>query len=195
MIASVNGMAAMKAFRADIRQRCAADGRDPDSLKIFFLLMPIIGRSADDAREKLESLRRSSNAVDRNGAFASAISNVDFAAFDMDARIPEVETQGGSGALRKMLGADPEATLREALHGAHSSSVELVGTVEEIAHRMLEIADEVQPDGFLFTPPYQRVSKAYAARLANELAPALQKNGLMSVSPKPGTLKQKIGIS
>jgi FMN-dependent oxidoreductase (nitrilotriacetate monooxygenase family) len=195
VIAATNGMEAMKDYKNKIREKCESIGRDPESIKVFFLLMPIIGKSTEDARSKLSELRASSNAVERNSAFTSAISGIDFATLDLDSIKPELETQGGSGALKKMLGGDPNATLREVLYNANSSSVELVGTASEIADRMVEVVDQVQPDGFLFTPPYQRMTKDYVRQLAEELAPELQKRGIMSPVPKMGTLKQKLGLN
>ncbi len=195
VIASTNGLEGMKDYKDKIRINCESIGRDPDSVKVFFLLMPIFGKSSLDAREKLAELRASSNAVERNSAFTSAISGIDFATLELDSVKPELETQGGSGALKKMLGGDPEATLREALYNANASSVELLGTAAEVADRMAEVVDQVQPDGFLFSPPYQRMTRQYVRQLAEELAPELQKRGIMSAVPKRGTLKQKLGLN
>ncbi len=52
IVAHTKGIAAMKAYRDDVRARMAACGRDPDTCKVLFLVAPIIGETEAEAQQK-----------------------------------------------------------------------------------------------------------------------------------------------
>jgi long-chain alkane monooxygenase len=52
IIATANEISGMKEFRADIRQRAVAIGRDPDEIKVLYLVYPILGETREEARDK-----------------------------------------------------------------------------------------------------------------------------------------------
>jgi FMN-dependent oxidoreductase (nitrilotriacetate monooxygenase family) len=52
IVAHTKGIAAMKAYRDDVRARMVAHGRDPVTCKVLFLVAPIIGETEADARDK-----------------------------------------------------------------------------------------------------------------------------------------------
>ena len=63
--------------------------------------------------------------------------------------------------------------------GGVVSSVELIGTPDQVAARMGAVMEEVGGDGFLITTPVLRVSRRYLVEIADGLVPALQKRGLV----------------
>ncbi len=196
VIVSAKGPAGMKAFRDDVRAKVAAAGRDPDSVKVFFLLAPVLGATTSEARAKHDRLRSSPFILERTLAFTSSISNIDFAQFDLDKPLPTLTTEGGSGTLEKIIqqsgGQGSDKTLRELAKIGMGNSVDLVGTPDEVADEMVAIAEHVGGDGFLFTSPSQQVSRHYITELTEGLAPALQKRGLMRSASTPGTLRHKL---
>ena len=49
VVASVKGVEAMRAYREDIRARRRAQGLDPETVKVLFLVAPIVAETAEDA--------------------------------------------------------------------------------------------------------------------------------------------------
>ena len=86
-------------------------------------------------------------------------------------------------------------TLRELVvdgGGGLVSSVELIGTPDQVAERMGEVMAEVGGDGFLITTPVLRVSRRYLAEVADGLVPALQKRGLARTQYKHELLRDNL---
>ena len=52
IIAVANGVAGMKAYRDDVRARAAAMGRNPDDIKVLYLVYVCLGETAEEARAK-----------------------------------------------------------------------------------------------------------------------------------------------
>jgi alkanesulfonate monooxygenase SsuD/methylene tetrahydromethanopterin reductase-like flavin-dependent oxidoreductase (luciferase family) len=108
---------------------------------------------------------------------------VDFSRFPLDEPLPEkLTTNGESGSLDKFQQWGSGKTLRElasASGGGLVSSMELIGTPDQVAEQMGETMRQVGGDGFLLTTPVMRVSRRYLVEIADGLVPALQKRGLV----------------
>src|SRR3954465_6500083 len=52
IVASIKGTGAMKAYRDDVRARAAAQGRNPDHVKVLFRVNPVIGGTMEEAKAK-----------------------------------------------------------------------------------------------------------------------------------------------
>jgi alkanesulfonate monooxygenase SsuD/methylene tetrahydromethanopterin reductase-like flavin-dependent oxidoreductase (luciferase family) len=76
--------------------------------------------------------------------------------------------------------------------GGIVSSVELIGTPDQVAERMGDVMAEVGGDGFLITTPVLRVSRRYVVEIADGLIPALQKRGLTRTAYKHDTLRDHL---
>jgi len=90
-------------------------------------------------------------------------------------------TNGEQGSLDKFQNFGSGKTLRQLVvdgSGGLVSSVELIGTPDQVADRMGEVMAQVGGDGFLITTPVLRVSRRYLVEIADGLVPALQKRGL-----------------
>ena len=182
IVSVASGVADMKAFRDDIRTRAAAAGRSPDSIKIFFCVTPTLGETAADAHEKHHRMLNTPYFIDDMLASISAITDIDFAKFDLDEPLPErLQTNGEQGSLDKFQQWGSGKTLRQLVvdgAGGLVSSVELIGTPSQVAARMGEVMDEVGGDGFLVTTPVLRVGRRYLIEIADGLVPELQRLGL-----------------
>lgn len=182
IVSVASGVEDMKAFRADIRARAAAMGRDPDGIKVLFCVTPVLGETEADAREKHARMLNSAYFIDDMLASISAITDIDFAQFALDAPLPErLVTNGEQGSLDKFQQWGSGKSLRELVvdgAGGLVSSVELIGTPADVAVRMGEVMAEVGGDGFLITTPVLRVGRRYLAEVADGLVPELQRRGL-----------------
>ena len=52
VVAALGTVAEMKAFRDDMRERVAAEGRDPDSCKVLFVVSPTLGETDAEAEDR-----------------------------------------------------------------------------------------------------------------------------------------------
>jgi FMN-dependent oxidoreductase (nitrilotriacetate monooxygenase family) len=184
IVVHTKGVAAMKAYRNDVRARMAACGRDPDQCKVLFLVAPVIGETEAEAQEK-QRMRtaRAAEQLPQRLAHLGKVTNIDFGRFDLDAPLPEdVTTNGHQQTLDEFRAKAAGRTLREAMsqHNATELSVELVGTPESLAARMGEVMEEVGGDGFLFSMP--NVNRRTLAEVEDGLIPALQDRGLVRAS-------------
>ncbi|HWK47618.1 MAG TPA: NtaA/DmoA family FMN-dependent monooxygenase [Stellaceae bacterium] len=180
IVASVKGVDAMRAYREDIRARMVAQGRDPDTCKVLFLVSPLIAETSEDAQRLKE--RRAAQAaaqVDRKLAFLGKITNIDFAQFDLDAPVAALTTNGHQQTLDDFKRKAGNRSLREAItaYSSDGGSVELVGSPDDLAAQMAEAMTHAGGDGFLFSLP--NVTRRTIAEIEDGLVPALQKRGLM----------------
>jgi FMN-dependent oxidoreductase (nitrilotriacetate monooxygenase family) len=183
IISVANGVEGMKAFREDIRARAVAQGRDPNEIKVLFCITPTLADTEEEARAKYIRTTTSDNFVTDILSSISAITEIDFSQFEVDQPLPhKLVTNGESGSLDKFQQWGSGKTLRELAAdggGGLVSSLELIGTPDQVADKMGEAMAEVGGDGFLITTPVLRVSRRYLVEIADGLVPALQRRGLV----------------
>jgi len=196
IVSVANGIEGMKEFRADIRKRATAAGRNPDDIKVLFCITPTLGETEGDARAKYERHTTSDHFVNDVLASISAITEIDFAQYDLDKALPEkLITNGESGTLDKFQQWGSGKTLRElaaSSGGGLVSSLELIGTPAQVADMMGDAMAEVGGDGFLITTPVLRVGRLYLTEVADGLVPELQKRGLMRTEYKHKLLRDNL---
>jgi long-chain alkane monooxygenase len=179
IIATATGIEGMKAYRDDVRARMAAHGRKPDDCKVLFLVSPILGDTAEEARQKRQAMIAAPDYIEETFIGMSSITEIDFSAFDLDAPLPEITTNGERGSLDKFAQWGSGKTLRQLVAERVDRSIELVGTPEQVADRMGEVMEAVGGDGFLITRPGQTgLTRKYIIEITDGLVPALQRRGL-----------------
>ncbi len=180
IVASVKGIEAMRAYRIDVRARRAEQGLDPDTLKVLFLVAPLVAETEEDAqRLKQRRAERVAAQVDRKLAFLGKLTNIDFAQFDLDAPVGSLTTNGHQQTLDDFKRKAGNRSLREAVaaYSSDGGSVELVGTPDGVAGQMAEAMEAVGGDGYLFSMP--DISRRTIAEVEDGLVPALQRRGLV----------------
>ena len=180
VVASVKGTDAMRAYRDDVRARRRAQGLDPATTKVLFLVAPVVAETEEDAQAlKARRAAQAAAQVDRKLAFLGKITNIDFARFDLDAPVGQLTTNGHQQTLDDFKRKAGDRTLRQAVaaYNSDGGSVELVGTPDGVAAQMAEAMQEVGGDGFLFSMP--NISRRSVAEIEDGLVPALQKRGLV----------------
>jgi FMN-dependent oxidoreductase (nitrilotriacetate monooxygenase family) len=179
IVAGAKGVGAMRAYRTDVRARRAEQGLDPDTVKVLFLVSPIIAETDDDAQTlKARRAAQVATQVDRKLAFLGKITNIDFAQFDLDAPVGELTTNGHQQSLDEFKRKAGNRSLRDAVaaYNSDGGSVELVGTPDAVAGQMAEAMQEAGGDGFLFS--MTNISRRSIAEIEDGLVPALQRRGL-----------------
>ena len=195
IICSIKGVDGMKRYRDDVRQRAIAQGRNPDDIKVLFLVSPVLAESDEEARaRKLAKVRRAEERVALRLAHLSKITNIDFAALDLDAPVAELKlaTNGHQATLEDFIRKAGGRTLREAAadYAANPYSVDLCGSPATVAAQMGEVMREVGGDGFLFS--LNDVSRRSVAEIADGLVPELQQLGLTRRSYQHTQLRQHL---
>lgn len=174
IICAPRGIAAMKAYRDDVRARAVDAGRDPDKIKLLFLVSPIIDETMEGAQARRQARwDTAEREVEFGLAALSRSTGIDFSQFDLDEPIPHLESNGHQSSARQMEGQ----ILRDVLRYHRSlECVPLTGTAASVAAEMDEVMQEVGGDGFLLVESY--FSRRYVTEICDGLVPELQKRGL-----------------
>jgi FMN-dependent oxidoreductase (nitrilotriacetate monooxygenase family) len=193
IIATTNGTDGMKAYRDDVRRHAAAQGRDPDSIKVLFLIAPVVADTMAAAREQYERILASPGFTERTLALFGSFMDIDFSIYDLDQPLPHLTTNAEQGALDKFCQPGSGKTLRQLVRDSGTSStLELVGTPDHVAEQMGAAMEEVGGDGFLITTPWHRLSRSYIASITDGLVPALQRRGLTRNVYTRSTLRETL---
>lgn len=195
MISMVKSASAAKTYRDDMRARVLSKGRNPDEVKFLFLATPIIAATDAEAEEqaRLATLARSSDkAIEYNLWNMSYTSGgrIDFGAIPPDTLVKDIDLSKQNGEYTSIanLFQDSEGkTLREVVATSHQvTDMGLVGSPDTVAAKMGEIMEEAGGDGFLIYLPTTRMNMAM---VADGLAPALRRRGLIREEYTESTLK------
>jgi FMN-dependent oxidoreductase (nitrilotriacetate monooxygenase family) len=194
IITLADGLEGMKWYRDDIRERAKAHGRNPDNIKVLFLVIPTLAETHEEALAKKERLVSSQAFMEQTLGLISAITDIDFAKFDLDSPLPHLTTQGEQGSLDKFQQWGSGKTLRQLIYESSEfeSSIELLGTPDSVADRMGEIIEETGGDGFLITTHNQATSRRQVLEVTEGLVPALQRRGLVRTAYEHATLRETL---
>ena len=189
IIAVANGVSGMKAYRDDVRTRALAAGRDPDDIKVLFLVYPVIGETTEEAWAKHRRMVNAPAFIEAALAAIGTVTDIDFSQFDLDRELPPLTTNGEQGALDKFAQWGSGKTLRQLAAERYESGLQLIGTPDEVAQKMGDAMASVGGDGFLVSTPFQRVSRRAVVEITEGLVPALQRRGLVRTKYEGGTLR------
>lgn len=192
IIATANGVKAMKQFRDDVRERAARFGRNPDAIKVLYQLAPVLGETEAEAQAANERNISSQRHIDQRLVHISVLTDIDFSQFDLDKPLPYLTTNGESTMLAKFAQYGSKKTLRELVRDASKGGVDLIGTPDQVATRMGEIMAEVGGDGFLLRQPFNYLSRRYISEVTEGLVPALQRRGLVRTEYTGSTLRETL---
>ena len=180
IIAPASSVKAMISYRDDVRTLAAQAGRDPDDIKVLFLIAPVVAATQAAAHERVRAITEHPTYFEKCLAMISAITDIDFSRFDLDEQLPTLTTNGEQGSLDAFAQWGSGKTLRQLAIDQVSRGVPgLIGTPDQVAARMEEIMEEVGGDGFLITRPNTTlISREYITSICDGLVPALQRRGL-----------------
>ena len=189
IIATANGHGGMKAYRDDVRARAAAAGRDPDDIKVLFLIYPCIGETTEEAWAKYRRLVNGPAFIEAALAAIGTVTDIDFSQFDLDKELPPLTTNGEQGSLDKFAQWGSGKTLRQLASERYDGGLQLVGTPDEVAEKMGAAMGAIGGDGFLVSTPFQRSSRRVVVEITEGLVPALQRRGLVRTRYEGTTLR------
>lgn len=185
-----------QAFRADLRERVQKYGRDPDSIKILPGLMPIVGRTDEEAQEKLETIQ---NLLPINaivGALGRHSGGIDLSELPPDGPLPELPPSNSAKARQDLLVELSRRhgwSIRElanfvALAGGH---LVVVGSPKKIADLMEDWLENDGADGFNLMFPFFPTPLDDFVDL---VVPELQARGIYREDYEGTTLRENLGL-
>jgi alkanesulfonate monooxygenase SsuD/methylene tetrahydromethanopterin reductase-like flavin-dependent oxidoreductase (luciferase family) len=178
-----------------MHRRMKEYGRDPGTLKILFLIDPILGdtdRVAQAREEDMKAARFSDDAIEKAlwGLSYTSGGEFDFSTFDLDKEVPDVWGNGETSTLRTFIEGARGKTLREAIATVDThAGLAFVGSPDTVAAKMGEAMEEVGGDGFLLSPI---VTRRNIAEIADGLAPALRKRDLIRDGYNHSTFRENL---
>ena len=192
IIATANQIAGMKQYRDDVRGHAVNFGRNPDDIKVLFLVYPFLGETSEEAMAKYRRMVASDSFIHAALASVGQITDIDFSKYALDEPLPHLTTNGEQGSLDKFAQWGSGKTLRQLASERFDSGLNLIGTPDEVADRMAAAMDEIGGDGFLISTPFQRVSRRYVNEICEGLVPALQRRGLVREAYTRPTLRETL---
>ncbi|HEX6593436.1 MAG TPA: LLM class flavin-dependent oxidoreductase [Bacillota bacterium] len=186
-----HSLAALKEYTQDIRRRTKQQGRNPEDVLIFPMILPIIGSTEEEAYANYEDVMNHVS-YDGTAALLSGHTGIDFSEYDPDQYIEQIETEAVQGNLN-MYVKDPNKrwTLREAIknHGLGNGTVKFIGTPEQIADEIERWAEEGDVDGFNIAQTY---SLDTFREFVDNVVPELQKRGIYRKEYQGNTLRENM---
>jgi FMN-dependent oxidoreductase (nitrilotriacetate monooxygenase family) len=184
-----------RAFCAEMRARAVKCGRAPDDIRIFPGLMPIVGRTADEARDKYEALRALVDDTVGLAGVARLAGGLDIHKFDPDGPLPALPPSNAARARQQMIIAMGERgmTIRQigrvlAMSQGHRVAY---GTPAQLADDMQEWLEADACDGFnLLFAHYPKPLEEFVTLVV----PELQRRGIFRTEYEGNTLRANLGV-
>jgi long-chain alkane monooxygenase len=197
MISVAKSVADAKEYRADMRRRVAAHGRNPADVKFIFVVSPLIAATDADARQAAEqagAAARTDAAIEQRLWHMSYTSGgrIDFAAIDPDTPVSEIDLSRQNGeftSIKQIFGGRENETLRDVMSSGRPSDLAFAGSPDTVAAGMGEAMEEIGGDGFMLYLPTTRYNMAV---VSDGLAPALRKRGLIRDEFTGATLRENL---
>ena len=182
-------------FYASLMHDVAANGRDPEHCKVLPGLLPVVGGTEAEAKEKLDTL---ASYVDETVGFLTMTDRIghDFSSFPIDGPIPDLPLSAEvQGYARMMLTPEYRAThtLRDLYNNFAVSRGYLIacGTGEQIADLMEGWFRGGACDGFVVAPAHFPEALDDFTR---GVIPVLRERGLFRTEYGGPTLRDHLGL-
>ncbi|NBD23902.1 NtaA/DmoA family FMN-dependent monooxygenase [Paenibacillus sp. T1] len=183
---------ALKRYADDIRAQAAANGRDPAHIKLMTGLLAIVGRTREEAQEKLERFQ-SLYSLEGVLAHYGGGSGYDLSAYAPDDVLTYAETNHGQTAAAQFTKESPRPQtvreVKETLGTLGGRGLFVVGTPEEVADRIQYWVEETGIDGFNVI---QILSPDTLRDFIELVVPELQRRGMFREDYEETTLRERL---
>ncbi|SFE60944.1 alkanesulfonate monooxygenase [Paenibacillus algorifonticola] len=182
-------------FYAELKGRLPQYGRLPEHLHILPGLLPVIGATEREAKEKYEYLQ---SFIDDSFAYDSLTERFqyDMRTFSLDEPVPDIPESSGRKSRPQLLlklARKEGLTLRQLYRevaGARGHRI-AVGTPLQIADHIQQWFDGYAADGFNIMPPYVTGG---LDDFVDGVIPELQSRGLFRTEYEGSTLRENLGL-
>lgn len=179
----------------DFKALVAKQGRDPDDVKVLSGVMPIVGKTSEDAKAKLDKLQSFLTDTSALHLVQQRLGH-DISGYPMDGPVPDFPVSERGQAFSKTLlemARRENMTLRDLYNiiaAAHGHWV-IYGTPQKIADTLEEWFVERRTDGYIVMPPY---FPGAFDDFVDLVVPELQKRGIFRKEYTGTTLLDHLGI-
>ncbi|MFC4550996.1 MULTISPECIES: LLM class flavin-dependent oxidoreductase [Halorussus] len=179
-------------YVADLRERAESKGRDPNELKFFPGIVPVVGETEAIAREKYEAYAEN---VDYEATLAllAGFTDIDFSELEPDQKVEHIETEAIQGVINAFTKNDPdrEWTVREVAEfaGLGTTSPVVVGDPEQVADELQRWFEDVGVDGFNVK---EIVRPGTLRDFVDMVVPVLRERGLVREGYEGDTLRENL---
>ncbi len=173
---------------ADTRRRAASYGRNPDDLKFFLGISPIVGGTEAEAKSKEADLREQLS-IEGGLAHMSGSVGADLGILDLDRPLADFDFNSMTGIIKALADTAPDKqwTMGD-LARRQMSGQFMTGTPEQLADRLEDLANR-GADGFNLV--YTTTPGTFVDFI-DGVAPVLRARGLMQSTYREGTLRDKL---
>lgn len=191
----VQDLGEAKAAYASVKGLLPSFGRSADELTVLPGVMPVVGRTDREARDKLNTLQSYLNATNGLQLLSDRLGH-DMTGYDFDGPVPELSLTEGSQTFARTILSKARRdgmTLRDLynLNSAARGHWVLCGSPQTIADTLEHWFDERAADGFNVMPPYFHEGFDDFIDL---VVPMLQERGLFRHDYEGKTLRDHLGL-
>jgi FMN-dependent oxidoreductase (nitrilotriacetate monooxygenase family) len=190
------GLTDAQNFYRGLKTQVIQAGRQANQCLVMPGLMPIIGQTEREAKDKLAHLQ---SFTDQSNALAILGEELGFdvSSYPIDEPVPELPYDPGAYSRRHLLvrlAKEKNLTLRELYHQVASARGHqiVVGTASQIADHMIKWVEEGAADGFNIMPAY---FPGGFEEFTSQVVPILQERGHMRREYQGRTLREHLGLS
>ena len=199
------------AYAADLRNRLAAYGRSPESLRILPGASVVLGDTPAEAAEKAAWIEREQTTGPRAIAFLEQYWGKDLSGYDPDGPLPDIEPAEGeldpsrgtipiamrTGKLERIAGwrqlaAERRWSIRDLVIEVNPRHSSFVGTPGRIADEWARYLRDRAVDGFNILP--QRLPGTIED-IVDKLVPELQDRGVYRTAYDGSTLREHLELA
>lgn len=183
-----------RAYYRDVKDRVANFGRNPDHVKIFPAVMPFVGATEAEAREKQAIHNELADPI--SGLITLAMhTDHDFSQYPLDEPVAEIKVPGAQGLFEvaRNLSLKSDMTLRDVgkLYAQGVTLPQVVGTASQVADQLEHWIEAEEGDGFMISAPYP--PQAFSD-FTTTVVPELQRRGSFRKEYEGPTLRDQLGL-
>jgi N-acetyl-S-(2-succino)cysteine monooxygenase len=184
-----------QAFYTDAKKRAAAYGRSSEGMLVLPGILPVIGRTEREARDKFEALQALIH-PELGIAVLSEIVNLDLSKYDLDGPLPDApktNRQQGRQQVVYDMARKENLSIRKIIErtvGARAHRI-VCGTAAQIADTMEEWFASGACDGFNVLP---LTIPQGLEDIVSALLPELRRRGLFRTEYEGTTLRENLGL-
>ncbi|TBU73518.1 nitrilotriacetate monooxygenase [Pseudomonas daroniae] len=185
-----------QAFYRDVKARTRRHGRNPEHIKIMPGLLPIVGRTEEEAKAKYQQLIDLLPADLGIKPIARLAGDLDLSQYPLDGPLPDLPANNSAIGRQKLLvdlARRENLTIRQlAQHFACAGGHRVVyGTPVTIVDQMQEWLENEGADGFIIQFPFFPTPLEDFVEL---VVPELQRRGIYRQEYEGTTLRENLGI-
>jgi FMN-dependent oxidoreductase (nitrilotriacetate monooxygenase family) len=193
-----------RVFYRRVKESAAAAGRNPDSVKIFPGIGPIVGATEQEAKDKYHQVRDLLSPQEALTNLGHFFQQYDFSVHPLDGPFPDLGDLGNDGFRAtteniKRFAQERRLTLREVAYEVAmrrasigtSEALTFIGTHNKVADEMIHWVDEGAADGFMLVLPVLGFGLDDFIR---HVLPVLAARGHHDPAPGDATLRGRLGL-